>query len=111
MKERIEDKGERMTSFVLDAEMLNDFKSIITREGKTMKSMVEQFMGDYIKTHGDGNPSFTIDQFVDPNFVACPAFYRDVTAWDKYMSKQDPKELEKIKQQVLILDRTLCKYI
>jgi len=109
--ERIENQGERMTTFVLDSQTLNDFKSIITREGKSMKSMVEQFMGDYIKTHGDGNPAFTLDQFKDPNFVACPAFYRDNTAWKNYMKKLDNKELEKIKQQVIMLDKTLGMYL
>lgn len=111
MRERLESKGERMTTFILDAETLNDFKSIITREGKTMKMMVEDFMKDYIKVHGDGNPAFTLDQFQDLNFMACPAFFRDPNAWDNYMKKQDGVELEKVKQQVIKIDKILGKYL
>jgi len=95
----------------VDGESFENLKDILRKERLGIGDWLQGQIDTYIKVHADGNPAFTLDQFADPNFVACPAFYRDSKAWDRYISKQDPKELEKIKQQVLILDRTLCKYL
>jgi len=95
----------------IDGESFENLKDILRKERLGIGDWLQGQIDTYIKVHEDGNPAFTLDQFQDPNFVACPAFYRDIKAWDKYMSKQSPEELEKIKQQVLIVDKTLCKYI
>ena len=112
MKEdRLPDEGSRMTTFIFESKVLNQFKNIATREGKPMKDLIQDYMKDYIRVHGDGNPQFTIDHFAEPDFNICPAVFRNGDAWKKYMEKRTPKELEEIKNQIILIDKILGRHI
>jgi len=90
---RIEDSGERMTSFVLDAQTLNQFKSIITREGKSMKVMIEDYMKDYNKIHAEGNPQHTIDSFSEnEDFKGFPSIAIDKKKKEKWIGLPQNKD-------------------
>lgn len=100
---RLPDEGSRMTTFVFDAKTLNSFKNLATKEGKSMRDLLQDYMADYIKIHGDGNPSFTLEQFLDPNFKAVPAVFRDAKTWQEYLASRNKTELKEFESQMNVL--------
>lgn len=56
-----------------------------------------------MQKHADGNPAFTLDQFADPDFKACPAFFRDSTIWKDYLQKLDKDEYKDFDRQVGVI--------
>jgi len=88
-----------------------DFKDICRKERVNLGDKINGFIEDYLKEHKDGNPQYTIDQFKDPDFIACPAFYRDNMAWYNYCSKSTPQELEKLKAQILMIEQQTLKFL
>ncbi len=95
----------------LDEEKINTFHLLALKEKKKLKQLHLEIIEDYIKKHQDGNPQFTNDQFKDPDFIACPAFYRDNNTWDYYCRHQEPQELEKMKSQILLIEKSILKWI
>jgi len=91
--------------------MYEELKMLALKEHTTVKSLITRELEDYIKKHKDGNPQFKLDQFSDPNFVACPAFYRSLSAWDYYFKRQSPEDLEKFKNQIIGIDKQLGKWL
>ena len=102
---------EKFAGVHLDEDEIDTLKMIALKEKKKLKDLHKEIVQDYIKKHGDGNPQYTIEQFDDPNFMACPAFYREATAWDNYMKQASPEELQHIKEQVIMIDRKLVQYL
>ena len=95
----------------LDEDKIQEFHLLALKEKKKLKQLHLEIIEDYIKKHQDGNPQFTMDQFADPDFVACPAFFRSLSTWDYYFKRQDSKELEKFKNQIIGIDKQLGKWI
>jgi len=62
-------------------------KDILRREGRSVGDWLVEKIYDDIKVHGDGNPSYTLDQFTDDSFLATPAFHRPKEAWKSYLIK------------------------
>lgn len=103
--------SEKLVNFRMDEDKYQELKMLALKERTQVKSLVSGLIEDYITAHQDGNPQFTIDQFKDPEFVACPAMYRDGKAWDNYLGKQTPEELEKFKNQLIMIDKKLGKHL
>jgi hypothetical protein len=95
----------------ISKEKLKELKIQAAKEGTTIKHIIEDQIDEYLKIHKDGNPQFTIEQFADPDFLACPAFYRDGRTWENYIQKATDEEKQKLKQQILLLDHKLCKHL
>ncbi len=91
--------------------MYEELKMLALKEHTTVKKLITRELEDYVKKHKDGNPQFKIDQFRDPDFIACPAFYRNFNTWDYYCRKQSIDELEKLKAQILLIERATLKYL
>ena len=87
----------------IEKEKLKELKLLAAREGTTIKSILEKQIDDYLKVHKDGNPNFTIEQFIDPNFKACPAFFRDRNIWLTYLNSLDEKGFKEFDIQLNIL--------
>ena len=68
-------------------EQLETFKDIARKERRKIKEIHKQLIEDYIKEHGDGNPSYTLDHFDDENFLATPAYHRPLHAWESFLKK------------------------
>ena len=100
-----------MTTFQIDKDLWTDFKVLMARENRPAGNALTEMIEKYLKEHGDGNPQFTLEQFEDPNFIACPAFYRDGLAWESYMKQATPEELSKIRDQVVLIDKKLGRHI
>ena len=103
--------AEKLVNFRTDEEKYNDLKMLALKERTTVKQLITDLIDDYLKKHGDGNPQFTLEQFEDPNFIACPAFYRDGNAWTAYMAQATPDEKEKLKAQIILIDHTLGRFL
>ena len=94
-----------------EEELYEDFKDICRKERVQIGDKINGFIEQYLKEHKDGNPQFKLDQFADPNFVACPAFFRDFIYWNHYLSKQTPPELDKFKHQIIQIDKIMARYL
>ena|SRR3990167_10836986 len=103
--------SEKLVNFRMDEAKYHDLKMLALKERTEVKALLTGLVEEYLKVHKDGNPQFTLEQFKDPDFVACPAFYRDGQTWENYMKKAEPKELEKMKQQIILLDKKLSCYL
>lgn len=103
--------SEKLVNFRTEEEKYNELKMLALKEKTTVKALLSGLVDDYIKKHGDGNPQFTIDQFEDPDFIACPAFYRDASTWDYYCKNSEPTELNKVKSQILLIEKQMMKYL
>jgi hypothetical protein len=85
-------------------QIIQKFDAIAEKEKKKFSELLVEQIEDYVKKHGDGNPAFTLDQFQDKNFRACPAFYRQNQDWYSYLmslSKQEFKEAWQQRNTVL----------
>ena len=78
------------------AEVVKQFLEITKRDGGNSKVIIA-LMEDYVKKHGSGNPSFTLDQFIDESFMAWPALTNE-EGWDKYFerNKSDKKDIQEL---------------
>jgi len=103
--------SEKFMGVYLDEDKINEFHMLALKERKKLKTLHLEIIEDYIKKHKDGNPQYIIDQFNDPDFIACPAFYSNYQKWLSYYSKATPKELEKLKTHVIMFDRLLGKFL
>jgi len=91
----------KMRSFEADLKQYNKFKSIISGAGGDVGEEINKLIENYNKEHGDGNPHFKIDDFLDSNFLATPAFMRDETAVRLYLEKiHGTSEWGKIESQL-----------
>ena len=102
---------DKLINFRWESEMYEELKMLALKEHTTVKSLITRELEDYIKKHKDGNPQFSLDQFKDPDFIACPAFYRDSYTWEYYVKNQTPQELEKLKLQILLIEKQILKFI
>lgn len=102
--------SEKLVNFRMDEDEYVKFKLLAMKERKTVKDLTSTLIKDYLKEHGDGNPQYTIEQFQDPDFMACPAFYRDGLAWENYIKQATPEEKEKLKAQILLIEKRLLKW-
>ena len=78
---------------------------------QTDSEIITHLIEDYIKEHKDGNPQFKLEQFADPDFIACPAFYRDARTWENYIKNANDEEKQKLKNQIILLDKKLGIYL
>ena len=64
----------KMTSFLFEAVLLEEFKSLCQREGKSMKEHFEDYMKDHVEVHKEGNPQHLITSSMDnEDFMGFPA--------------------------------------
>lgn len=104
-------KLEKFMGVYVDEEKIHAFHMQALKEKKKLKELHLEIIEDYLKKHGDGNPQFTLEQFEDPDFIACPAFYRNGDTWLTYLSKQQPQELQKVRSQILLIEKQMMKFI
>lgn len=102
--------SEKLVNFRFDEEGFEDLKDLARKERVSLKSLLTSILSDYIKNHKDGNPQYTIEQSMDLNFMACPAFFRDSKAWENYLQNH-PEEAEKIKNQILLIEKVTLRYL
>ncbi len=91
---------EKMLGVHLPINTIEKFKDLARKERKTMKVFHKDIIDKYLKEHGDGNPAFTLDVFVEqPTMQAAPAFYRTREDWHEYSYNSSSEEVKKILNQ------------
>lgn len=103
--------SEKLVNFRFDEGKYNELKMLALKERKPVKALISSLVDEYIKIHKDGNPQFKIEQFADPDFIACPAFYRGGDVWENYIKKATDEEKQKLKHQIILLDKKLGMYL
>lgn len=87
-----------MTSYQLylsesDLEVWKAFKEIAKRENKELAQIIKEMVAQYVKAHGQGNPTYQIDKWVkEPAFKAYPTIDSD---WEQVdLSAFDDKDIK-----------------
>lgn len=84
--------------FAVEVEKLplfKEFKKLATREEKMQGDLITELVADYVKKHGEGNPAFQLEKWVDQSdFHAFPTFGEILKPnWLDKLSDGDFKEL------------------
>lgn len=103
--------SEKLVNFRMDEAKYHDLKMLALKERTEVKALLTGLVEEYLKIHKDGNPQFNLDQFADPEFIACPAFYRDARTWENYIKNSNDEEKQKLKNQIILLDKKLGMYL
>jgi len=69
-----------------------------------------QALADYYEKHGDGNPNYTLDQFHNEKFLACPAFFRPREFWETWIQKNRGTKFTDWDLQLNVLQQISNKY-
>lgn len=85
----------------LERNVLEQFKKITLREGKSMSKLLQEYMKRYINEHGDGNNQYKLTKwYQETDFKVTPAFLESHDKWEKYIGECDSsKELARIQGQ------------
>ena len=84
--------NEKLINFRYDEDRYESLKDIARKERRDIKVVIGDLLDDFIKKHGDGNPSYTLDHYSDESFLATPAYHRPISVWDNYLTKCGEKE-------------------
>lgn len=81
--------------------MIDEAKKIAVREEKTLSKLIQELLEKYVKEHGSGNPSYSLDKFADPDFHITPAFGESFEKWKEFIEKE--KDLDKIEAKAEVI--------
>ena len=84
-----------------DAKIVEEAKRLLTINGLNLSSFIMVCLKKYLTEHGDGNDSYTIDHFMDENFIATPALFRDKDTILKFVldTFESPIQNKRLEQQ------------
>ena len=85
------------TSF--EKELYESFQKIAEREGKNINELLQDFMTTYVKKHGEGNSTYTLDKFSDPDFRVFPTV-GEPEKWKPFMESCNLQQAEEAKSYV-----------
>ena len=87
---------------------LEQFEEIRWRERKKKTQIGRDAILEYIKNHGEGNNTFKIEDFQDPNFIPMPATMSPTPKWNDYVRRHmDRKERMKLDKQLDFIRMTI----
>ena len=88
---------EKIMAFYLPEEIHTLIKKLAVMDHKPLKQYLREIVLEHAKDHGDGNPGFKLDQFIeDPEMKAVPAFFRNREDWQEYIEKLSGKDAEEL---------------
>lgn len=91
-------------------ELKKEIKKIALREDTTLEEIVVKQLEEYVKVHGDGNPVYPLDQWVqEPKFKAVPAFLTGMEKWGSYLQNCSEDEVKEIHQRAFALKHYIEK--
>ena len=92
------------TISVKDEEFWNDCMKVANREGNSLSSIIMEGLKKYMKIHGDGNPVYVLDKFIeDPDFKAVPAVLSNKDKWVKFCQHTNDETLKQLEYQGMII--------
>jgi len=89
----------RNITSIVEKDEREKLEEIGWREHLTVSEISRKAIQEYIKNHGEGNSTFRLEQFQDPDFVAMPAFASPMMKWTKFIDEcvdttKECKEIE-----------------
>ena len=97
-----------VTSFSYKEEkesMVEEFDRIARREGKGKSELLVQLIEEYVKVHSSGNPTFTLEQFQDPEFQAVPAYYSDQQKWVNHYKNSNDRDRTNLRVKAMNIQK------
>ena len=89
-----------------DEELFKKFEEIRWKERISLSELTRKAMEEYVKKHGEGNPSFQLDQFAEQGMKATPAFMSNYAKWkNHFINESTEKDIEEYKRQIIIVDK------
>jgi len=89
-KERKKERNKTVSNRV-EEESYKELLGILKKERLPVGDWLQGEIDSYVKVHGDGNPSYTLDHYDDIQFLATPAYHRPIKAWESYVTKCSDK--------------------
>ena len=81
---------------------------ICVREGSDVQDIVKKCLEEYVKVHGEGNPVYALDKWVDsPKFKAVPALLENTDKWMTFLQNCDEQTKQDIHGQLFGLKRLM----
>ncbi len=105
-RNKIYGEGRTQVSLYLSAEELKILDEIMYRERKSRAQISHEAMLEYMKNHSEGNDTFKLDQFQDPDFKVAPTFLgtnRD--KWVQFYKSSDEKDRTQLRIQAINLQK------
>tara|TARA_Y100000310_G_C20116123_1_gene549344 strand:- start:158 stop:493 length:336 start_codon:yes stop_codon:yes gene_type:complete len=88
---------------LVDDEIHKKYMAILKRNGRSLREDLTAYELDTIKNHATGNDQFKIDQWVNEDIKAVPAFFSKAETWLKYHKKIDNKDFEELSRQLEVI--------
>jgi len=86
----------RAISLYLEQDMVAALDELHWRERKSVSNLVRLAIQDYLKAHGEGNSTFTLDIWnKNPTFKAVPTLWSDKQTWQNYIRDCSDDDLTK----------------
>lgn len=86
-------KQRASVSVILEKAELDAFEEIRWRERMSRSEIGRKAIVDYIKAHAEGNETFKIEDFQNPDFRAMPATMSPMMNWKEFVNHNtDEKE-------------------
>ena len=102
-KEGVSIKSTVKTFAVRNEKVYHEYIAICKRNGRTIADDLDAYMKDVIKNHETGNDQFKIDQWVNEDIKAVPAFFSKAQTWLKYHEKIGDTDFEELSKQLEVI--------
>jgi len=86
-----------------DVAFWHEFTKLKWKDRCSVSELIILAAKEYYNHHKDGNPNFTLDQFDEKDFKACPALFRKRETWENYYKKLTKQEYKELDQQLNLL--------
>jgi len=94
-----------MRSFEAEEEAYKKFKSTLALDGQDVGEKINEFIRNFNKEFGDGNPGFSLDPFMDnESMAAVPAVFRKREDWITWLKNCKNEEfLQEVMGQAQVI--------
>jgi len=89
-----------LKTFKVNDEAYEKFKSLCARERIGIGDKINEFIIQYNKEHGDGNPNYSLDLFDHEEMKAVPAVFRTREDWVNYIENLNEKDTQDLLWQI-----------
>lgn len=84
----------------IPTQLKKEIKKIALREDTTLEEIVVKQLQDYVKVHGEGNPVYSLNKWVEnEKFKAVPALFSKTDVWYQYLNNCNDAEKMEIYDQ------------
>ena len=93
-------------------DVMKKLEELAWRERKDLSPLIMTAIEEYLKVHGEGNPSYDILKWADePNFKAYPAFASERKKWMEHLMQSNQKEIQHIYNQSGMIKEMASRYL